>query len=171
MFILHTQVTQGGSGHNIILQTHTFLDVCYRPQRSRGKVMFSQACVILFTGGWGLPQCMLGYHPLPPRAGTPPRSRPLRLPGPGTPRRRACSEIRSTRGRYESYWNAILFIFKSTCDYFKRQYINNVGGFPCMRSVFIKPVSSKLMPIKSHSPQRIIIIIPDMMLSNLLFES
>ena len=24
---------------------------CYRPQRSWGKVMFSQACVILFTGG------------------------------------------------------------------------------------------------------------------------
>ena len=34
----------------------------YRPQRSWGKVMFSQACVILFTGGF-LPQCMLGYHP------------------------------------------------------------------------------------------------------------
>ena len=26
--------------------------------------MFSQACVILFTGG-GLPQCMVGYHPPP----------------------------------------------------------------------------------------------------------
>ena len=37
------------------------LDI-YRPQRSWGKVMFSQACVILFTGGC-LPQCMLGYHP------------------------------------------------------------------------------------------------------------
>ena len=42
--------------------------------------MFSQACVILFTGGGGLPQCMLGYYPpgqaspwgqAPPRAGTP----------------------------------------------------------------------------------------------------
>ena len=30
------------------------------------KVMFLQLCVILFTGG-GLPQCMLGYHPLPRR--------------------------------------------------------------------------------------------------------
>ena len=53
----------------------------------------------------------------PPTPGTPP-------PGPGTlpwsrytprppgadtpPRRRACWEIRSTRGRYASYWNAIL---------------------------------------------------------------
>ena len=33
----------------------------YRPQWSRGKVIFSQASVILFTGGC-LPQCMLGYH-------------------------------------------------------------------------------------------------------------
>ena len=35
----------------------------YRPQRSWGKVIFSQASVILFTGEGGLPQCMLGYHP------------------------------------------------------------------------------------------------------------
>ena len=35
----------------------------YRPQRSWGKVIFSQARVILFTGG--LPQCMLGYQTLP----------------------------------------------------------------------------------------------------------
>ena len=40
-----------------------FKNYCYhyRPQRSWGKVIFSQASVILFTGG-GLPQCMLGYH-------------------------------------------------------------------------------------------------------------
>ena len=49
--------------------------------------MFSQACVILFTGGC-LPQCMLGYHtPLeqtpPPRADTPPGSR--HPPGADTP--------------------------------------------------------------------------------------
>ena len=52
----------------------------YRPQRSWGKVMFSQACVILFTEGGCLPQCMLGYTP--PRADTPPRSDSP--PGPGT---------------------------------------------------------------------------------------
>ena len=71
----------------------------YRPQRSWAKVMFLQASVILSTGGC-LPQCMLGYHP--PEQ-TPPRSR---LP----PQRRPCWEIRSTRGRYASYWNAILFV-------------------------------------------------------------
>ena len=68
--------------------------------------MFLQACVILFTGR-GLPQCMLGYPPTqeqatppgaepleqasprrrPPRAGTPPGSRPpwSRPPRAGTP--------------------------------------------------------------------------------------
>ena len=38
-----------------------------------GKVIFSQACLIQFTGG-GLPQCMLGYHPQTRRS--PPRSPP-----------------------------------------------------------------------------------------------
>ena len=35
------------------------------------KVMILLVCVILFTGE-GLPQCMLGYHPLPPEGGTHP---------------------------------------------------------------------------------------------------
>ena len=108
------------------------------PPTSWGKVMFSQACVILFT--WGcLPQCMLGYHTpwsrhspgpdllgpdtpqdqTPPGSRNPPRSRhppgPDTLPGQTPPQsrhspRRACWEIRSTRRRYASYWNAILFI-------------------------------------------------------------
>ena len=56
-----------------------YLYVCYRPQRSWGKVMFSQASVILFTGGC-LPQCMLGYAPqeqTPPGADTPCSRHPL----------------------------------------------------------------------------------------------
>ena len=50
----------------------------YRPLRSWGKVIFSQASVILLTGGGGLPQCMLGYHPTPRTRDQvpPPRSRP-----------------------------------------------------------------------------------------------
>ena len=56
----------------------------YRPQRSWGKVMFLQVCVILFTGG-GVPDQV---HPSPgtrytPGPGTPPGKPPL---GPGTPR-------------------------------------------------------------------------------------
>ena len=127
----------------------------YRPQRSWGKVIFSQASVILITGGGGLPQCMLGYHSPPslwdqagpPRLGRPPdqagtparpgrhpgqtRQAPL-PPGPGrhTPQSRAYLEIRSTSGRYASYWNAILlpsatklgqgYIFTGICDSFHR---------------------------------------------------
>ena len=42
----------------------------------------------------------------PPRPAPPDQANP---PRPGThPRHRACWEIRSTRGRYASYWNAIL---------------------------------------------------------------
>ena len=78
----------------------------YRPQRSWAKVMFLQASVILSTGGWGgLPQYMLGYPPPPPKS-SPPLSRP--------PPREADSDIRSTSGRYESYWNAFLFMIFSS---------------------------------------------------------
>ena len=51
---------------------------------------------------------------MPPRADTP-RSRHAPVgadtppPPEQTPPRRACWEIRSTRGRYASYWNAYLF--------------------------------------------------------------
>ena len=61
----------------------------YRPQRSWGKVMFSQVCVILFTGGMSASMCAGIHtpwrqtspgsrHPLgadtPPRADPPPRA-------------------------------------------------------------------------------------------------
>ena len=166
----------------------------YRPQRSWGKVMFLEACVILFTGGVsasvhaGIPHppeqtppeadtpLEAGHPPradtpqsTPPGADTPQKQIPLeadtpwsrhpreqtpsleqtppseqthtlpradppeqtpppwwkqthtprsRPPPEQTPRAdtppppppgRACWEIRSTRGRYASYWNAILF--------------------------------------------------------------
>ena len=59
----------------------------YRPQRSWGKVMFLHVSVILFTGGGGLPQCMLGYRPDPlgtrhPQDQTPQDQTPL---GPDPP--------------------------------------------------------------------------------------
>ena len=73
-------------------------------KRSLGQGnIFTLVCHSVHRGG-GLPQCMLGYQ------NPPPRSRPP--PGPGTPPSgsRACWEIRSTSGRYASYWNAILFV-------------------------------------------------------------
>ena len=72
-----------------------------------------------------------GPGKLPPGADTPPKTRytpqdQVHPPGPGTPPgadtpprpgtplwdqvHRACWEIRTTRGRYASYWNAILFV-------------------------------------------------------------
>ena len=52
------------------------LDVhSYRPQRSGGKVIFSQASVILSTAGC-LPQCMLGYTPPGETAHTPQEAHP-----------------------------------------------------------------------------------------------
>ena len=113
------------------------------PATKLGKVMFSQACVILFTGGdVCLSACWdttppRSRHPTrsshPPPEQTPPtppeqtlspweqtppeqtppleQTPPSRHPPPSRqpPQRRACWEIRSTRGRYASYWNAILF--------------------------------------------------------------
>ena len=106
------------------------------------KVIFLHLSVIhsVHRGGEGLPQCMLGYHPPPdqtpppwirhppgirhpprirhhpPRDQTPPPSGPGRHPpGPGrhAPPREADSSIRSTSGRYASYWNAFFFFKKN----------------------------------------------------------
>ena len=96
---------------------------CLPPATKLGQgYVFTGICDSVNRGG--LPQCMLGYHPHP-------RRRPLRTrhpPGPAPPDQaphpqeetpgtrhpptphRACWEIRSTRGWYASYWNAILFV-------------------------------------------------------------
>ena len=83
----------------------------YRPQRSWGKVIFSQASVILLTGrnassrgcfllgGCFLGGCFLGGVP-PPRGELPPGGASSRRGGPGGDG--YCC------GRYASYWNAFL---------------------------------------------------------------
>ena len=91
------------------------------------KVMFLQVCVCP-QGGGCLPQCMLGCHtphppdgePPSPRDGEPPQmENPPRMenlpqwrtpPRWRPPPREADSSIRSTSGRYASYWNAFLYI-------------------------------------------------------------
>ena len=79
----------------------------YRPQRSCGQGnIFTLVCHSVHRGGV-LPQCMLGYHP--PDQTTPPRPDP-------PPPREADSSIRSTSGRYASYWNTFLLLF-----YFRRK--------------------------------------------------
>ena len=107
--------------------------IYYRPQRSWAKVMFLQASVILSTGGgeFCLSACWDTPGTRPPR--TPPGPHPPEPdpPGPDThpqppgpeppqeqtppvadthPPREADSGIRSTNGRYASYWNAFLLL-------------------------------------------------------------
>ena len=106
--------------------------VYYRPQRSWAKVILSQACVCPQGGGVSasvhagiyprtrqtpreqapppgpgrptLEQAPPGSRHPPPRADHPPLPQTRRTPPP----READFSIRSTSGRYASYWNASL---------------------------------------------------------------
>ena len=90
----------------------------YRPQRSCGQGnIFTPVCHSVHRGGVCLSACWDAtprsrHHPpglctLPSRLRTPPRT--TYPPGLRTPPRAADSSIRSTSGRYASYWNAFLF--------------------------------------------------------------
>ena len=103
----------------------------YRPQRSCGQGnIFTPVCHSVRRGGV-LPQCMLGYHTPPGQGRTPPDQTPPWIrhppqirhhhhhppppppirhhpPWSDPPPREADSSIRSTSGRYASYWNAFL---------------------------------------------------------------
>ena len=79
---------------------HTILYNPFLPAATKlgqGNI-FRSVCQEFCPLGGCLPQCMLGYTPL--LGSRPPGSRP--------PREADCS-IRSTSGRYASYWNAFLF--------------------------------------------------------------
>ena len=78
----------------------------YRPQRSCGQGnIFTPVCHSVHRGGGVLPKCMLEYH-TPPEQTPPEQTHPPRAdtPPPGPD-----SSIRSTSGRYASYWNAFLY--------------------------------------------------------------
>ena len=71
----------------------------YRPQRSWGKVMFLQVCVILFTGGGG--EYLTRYPPRGP--GTPPRDQ-VHPPGTRyTPR----DQVHPPGTRYTPPWDQV----------------------------------------------------------------
>ena len=108
-------------------------------KRSLGQGnIFTPVCHSVHRG-WGLPQCMLGYHPLTLGPGTPWDQAP---PGPGPPGDPPGSrhpllpqeqsrhwEIRSMSRRYASYWNAILF--SNFClKLHENERIWNPGGIP-----------------------------------------
>ena len=93
--------------HNVVDNSKFVTFVITGRNEVVAKVMFLHVCVILFTGG-------SPGRENPPRAGrTPPPGRE-NPPGADTPPgadppRAAHSSIRSTSGRYASYWNAFLF--------------------------------------------------------------
>ena len=124
------------SDSNLDLDLNHYWTHFCRPQRSWAKVMFLQVCVILFTGG--VSASVHAGIPHPPGADTPweqtphwsrhpPRTK-YTPPGLSTPPGtkytphgtkytpmglstippEADSGIRSTSGRYASYWNAFL---------------------------------------------------------------
>ena len=81
------------------------------------KVMFLHLSVILFTGGGVYPSMQWGRHPPdrhPPRQTTPPPQGRHPRPWANTPLEYYA--IRSTSGRYSSYWNAYLLYIISDLE-------------------------------------------------------
>ena len=85
----------------------------YRPQRSLGQgCIFTGVCDSVHRGGSASVHAGIPHPPSrqPPRTSHPPRTRHPPDQAPPPPRSsRAYLEIRSTSGRYTSYWNAILY--------------------------------------------------------------
>ena len=122
-----------GSGihPNVVKHSQSFL-LPAATKLGQGNIFTSVCQEFCPQGGGGcLPQCMLGYPPdqtpppprdqaprsrHPPGPGTPPRTR--HTPPEQTPPREADCSIRSTSGRYASYWNAFLF-----CNFFPNKII------------------------------------------------
>ena len=105
------------------------------------KVIFLPLSVIhsVHKGGGGLPQCMLGYHPPPSKQPPPPE---------------ANSGIRSTSGRYASYWNAFLsliFIARMHSSRMRTACFSGCLGVGCLPwDVCIGGMSSR----DTHPPAR-----------------
>ena len=110
LFILHNGFLSCESTFTSSLQDHLiFLPAATKLGQGN---KFTGVC--LSTGGGGgvpgqVPGGVPGRFPPPPRPGTSPRTR--YPPGLGTPpRTRYTPWIRTTSGRYASYWNAFLFL-------------------------------------------------------------
>ena len=124
------QLTANKADANTYVSVKSTVTIITGRKEVVAKVMFLHVSVILFTGG-GSPGREnppdreeppgQGEPPPnqvdPPGPGRPPGTRenppPGREnpPGPGRPPREADSRIRSTSGRYTSYWNAFLLVF------------------------------------------------------------
>ena len=106
-----------GEGEGEVLSKGLLIETSYptyyRPQRSCGKVIFSQACVKNSVNrGWGVSASVHGgIHPPPGQ--TPPGQTPPSLgrpPWADTPRADTLPDGHCS-GRYVSYWNAFLLKF------------------------------------------------------------
>ena len=116
---------------DFIITDDTYLQANLLPSTNEvwDKVIFSQASVILsMGGGGGLPVCITGHmtggsaqpHPHRQTQRDCPTLPVCRPPGCRPPPQRYMGYygIRSTNGRYASYWYAFLFIYKCKvkCD-------------------------------------------------------
>ena len=133
----------GQSSTPLLYACSKLLVIYYHQQQSWGKVIFSQASVILLTGGVCLSACWDTATPeqAPPRADNPLEQTPqdqAPLPGADTPRRRACWETRSTRGRYGSYWNAILYFLIHVPKYISKCSHESMESYILKNSTVIK---------------------------------
>ena len=113
------------TSHPVELSLPNLLQYIYRPQRSWGKVIFSQACVILFTGG-----CMLGCPPgadTPPGVDTPPGSRhpswSRHPPGADTPPREQTPPSTEHAGRYGQHTGGMHPTGMQTCSHYCKLWV------------------------------------------------
>ena len=123
---------EGVSGQWSAVGMHPTVITARKRSLGQGNIFIGVCQEFCSQWGGGLPQCMLEADPpsqewrtpprlenspqewRPPRMETPQECRiPPRMENPpknGDPPTIACREIRSMRGRYASYWNAILLL-------------------------------------------------------------
>ena len=106
LFHIHTKLAMMALMPTLYSRTFVVFFITAR-KRSLGQGNIFIGMCQEFCSQGGLPQCMLGCHP--PREQTPPQEQ---TPPSGAEPPVGEREIRSTRGRYASYWNAsLLFVF------------------------------------------------------------
>ena len=122
----------------------------YRPQRSWGKVIFSQASVFGQRGGGVVPGQVhppVQVHPqdhvhLPNQVHPPDQ---VHTPWTRyTPRSIACREIRAKSRRYACYWNAFLFILPFVVNFY--QVLQRIFSFIFGYINLMKSATTRYIP-------------------------
>ena len=102
-----------------------------------GKVIFLYLSVILFTGGGGT-WIGTSHGQVPPRAGTPPAGHPHQVHPRQVHPPSVHAGIRSTSGRYASYWNAFLSVFWPEESIGKGWGFLVIYGYETMRNLILR---------------------------------